>query len=82
MSKRCVGCPEGPEERLECVVVSDVLLEDPERKNELNYYMINLVIVLGCALHYYCFLPALLAQLIQNTTATHTITYTNHLPDG
>ena len=37
------------------------------------------VIVLSYASHYYKFpfLPALLAQLIPNTTATHTITYTN-----
>ena len=35
------------------------------------------LIVLGFASHYYNFLPALLAQLIPNTTAPHPITYTN-----
>ena len=34
--------------------------------------------VLGFASHYYNFLPALLAQLIPNTTAPHPITYTNN----
>ena len=33
--------------------------------------------MLGFASHYYNFLPALLAQLIPNTTAPHPITYTN-----
>ena len=32
------------------------------------------VIVRGAAEHYYCFLPALREQLIQNTTATRTVT--------
>ena len=35
------------------------------------------VIVLGFTSHYYSFPPALLALLIPNTTANHTITYTN-----
>ena len=34
----------------------------------------KLVIVRGAAEHYYCFLPALLVQLIPNTTANHTVT--------
>ena len=34
----------------------------------------KLVIVRGAAEHYYCFLPALREQLIQNTTATGTVT--------
>ena len=34
----------------------------------------KLVIVRGAAEHYYCFLPALREQLIQNTTATCTVT--------
>ena len=33
----------------------------------------KLVIMRGAAEHYYCFLPALLTQLIPNTTATHAI---------
>ena len=34
----------------------------------------KLVIVRGAAEYYYCFLPALREQLIQNTTATCTVT--------
>ena len=34
----------------------------------------KLVIVGGAAKHYYCFLPALREQLIQNTTVTSTVT--------
>ena len=33
----------------------------------------KLVIVRGAAEHYYCFLPTLREQLIQNTTANHAI---------
>ena len=33
----------------------------------------RLVIVRGAAEHYYCFLPTLREQLIQNTTANHAI---------
>ena len=36
----------------------------------------KLVIVQGTAEHYYSFLPALRVQLIPNTAANHTITYT------
>ena len=38
-----------------------------------NKYTVQLVIVRGAAEHYYCFLPTLQEQLIQNTTANHAI---------